>query len=255
VSHGARIGIRVSHRAILHRLPAILPPGAAITSVEPLDIVYTLSPGDLYRGSVSLSSRSTIDEALRVLESDLHFQVAQHARTALFVHAGVVGWKGGAILIPGRSLSGKTSLVAALVRAGAAYYSDEYAVIDRQGCVHPYAKPLSIRDENGGAARVPVAEIGGRAGAETLRPVAIVLANYRLGARWRPRALTQGQALLALIDNTVLAQEQPELTMETLTRVVSSATALQGLRGESGPTARQLLRWLDRDSPSQPNTL
>jgi uridine kinase len=41
------------------------------------------------------------------------------------------------IAIPGRSFSGKTSLVTALVRAGAVYYSDEFAVIDRDGLVRP----------------------------------------------------------------------------------------------------------------------
>ena len=34
-----------------------------------------------------------------------------------------------------------------MVRAGATYYSDEYAVIDDTGLVHPFARPLGIREE------------------------------------------------------------------------------------------------------------
>ena len=37
--------------------------------------------------------------------------------------------------------------MAALVRAGAEYYSDEFAPLDAGGLVHPFAKPLSIRNE------------------------------------------------------------------------------------------------------------
>lgn len=52
-------------------------------------------------------------------------------------------------MVPGRTLSGKSSLVLALVKAGADYYSDEYAVFDGSGRVHPYSKPLSRRSGSG----------------------------------------------------------------------------------------------------------
>jgi len=78
-------------------------------------------------------------------ETDLQLYVAEMAPRRLFVHAGVVGWRGQAIIIPGRTFTGKTTLVAALVKAGATYYSDEYAVLDVRGRVHPYARPLGIR--------------------------------------------------------------------------------------------------------------
>ena len=77
-----------------------------------------------------------LDLILDTLESDLQLHVAEQARRRLFVHAGVVGWKGRAIVIPGRSFTGKTTLVAELVRAGASYYSDEYALIDSRGKIH-----------------------------------------------------------------------------------------------------------------------
>jgi serine kinase of HPr protein (carbohydrate metabolism regulator) len=70
----------------------------------------------------------------------VEFDIAVRARSALFVHAGVVAWRGRAVLIPGASNAGKSTLVAELVRRGATYYSDEYAAIDAAGRVHPYAR-------------------------------------------------------------------------------------------------------------------
>ena len=66
-----------------------------------------------------------LDEVIRALQTDLQLFVATEALSRLFVHAGVVGWRGRAILVPGTSFSGKTTLVAAMVQAGASYYSDE----------------------------------------------------------------------------------------------------------------------------------
>ena len=53
-------------------------------------------------------------------------------------------------MIPGSSFSGKTTLVRALVDAGAVYYSDEFAALDETGRVFRYAKWLSVRRPNQG---------------------------------------------------------------------------------------------------------
>src|SRR5438477_263298 len=47
----------------------------------------------------------------------------------------------------GCSLSGKTTLVREMLRLGATYYSDEFAVVDDSGLVHPFARPLGIRED------------------------------------------------------------------------------------------------------------
>ena len=79
--------------------------------------------------------------------------VAEFSTPHLMMHAGVVAWKGKAIVLPGTSHAGKTTLVTALVEAGATYYSDEYAVLDAKGHVSPYARRLSLRDGPFGEAR------------------------------------------------------------------------------------------------------
>src|SRR5438105_4409512 len=103
---------------------------------------YTLSVGQ-EREEV-LHTSPDLARLLEALESELHFHAAVSARRWLYVHAGVVSWDGTAVLIPGRSMSGKSTLVEALVRAGASYASDEFAVLDRQGRAHPYPKAPSL---------------------------------------------------------------------------------------------------------------
>ena len=72
----------------------------------------------LYADAVRLARTKDTDEVLEALERHLHLYVAEKARRKVFVHAGVVGWRGSAIVIPGRTLSGKSTLVKALVEAG-----------------------------------------------------------------------------------------------------------------------------------------
>jgi hypothetical protein len=63
----------------------------------------------------------------------------------LTVHAACASRDRGAVILLGGSDSGKSTLVAALTRAGWRYLSDEAAGIDDEGNVHPYAKPIVLR--------------------------------------------------------------------------------------------------------------
>lgn len=64
----------------------------------------------------------------------------------VFVHAGVVAINGRACVIVGDSGAGKTSTVGALVARGAAYLSDEVALLDPDtNCVVPLHLPLTIK--------------------------------------------------------------------------------------------------------------
>jgi hypothetical protein len=66
----------------------------------------------------------------------------------LCIHAGVVSGPEGLVVIPGPSGLGKTTLVAALIRAGFGYVSDEALAVDRatrQATAFP--RPLSINGD------------------------------------------------------------------------------------------------------------
>jgi len=231
---------------VLPRVEAVLPPGWRPREPTDEDHQFTLRPRkrSAYRvvdegGSVSGSCDLQI--ALEVLDTRLRACIALHAPDHIFVHAGVVGHGGRAIVLPGRSFTGKTTLVAELVRAGATYYSDEFAVLDDHGLVHPYPKPLSIRTGGPSQTDHDVAALGGLAGDQPLSIGLIAIAHFVPGGRWEPKRLTGGETVLALLANTIPAQERPDQVLATLKRAVEGAVVLQGERGEAAEIAGELL--------------
>jgi hypothetical protein len=196
----------------------------------------------LFAGTVQLAQTMNLVESLHVLESHLDLLIATEARQQVFLHAGVVGWRGNAIIIPGRSLSGKTTLVAEMLRAGATYYSDDYAVLGTSGRVTPFPRPLSVRQQSTKApTKVDPQEFGASIGVKALPVGHVVVTEYQPGARWRPRRLSPGQAALALLDNTVSARVRPAAALPVLRQVVAQASALKGRRGEAREVVERLL--------------
>jgi hypothetical protein len=253
VSYGVYIGVRTTHASVFECLQDYFPPGWERSSSPVVDLCYSLTVVDideelhyqLYRAAEKLSETTKLEAALDTFDADLRLQVAIAAPEKLFVHAGVVGWHGQAIVIPGRSFSGKTTLVAALVEAGATYYSDEYAVFDASGLVYPYPRPLSVRQSQGmWPKRCPVEEFGGTAGIEPLPVGLLVHTQYQAGAKWHPSQISAGQAVLALLDNTVVARLRPDLVLPTLAGAVSDASSIEGARGDAQEVAVALLQQL-----------
>lgn len=262
---GVRLGVRVNDASVLPRIVSRLPPGfRPAPSPYPGEIfsLFVGGPGArpgvrrfhlAYEGPTRLSRTHDLDEAIESLESALRLHVALWAKRRIFVHAGVVGWRGQAIVLPGPSYSGKSTLVAALVRAGARYYSDEYAVLDARGRVHPYPAPLRLR--------VPgqVRAVDWPAGAEESAapgkalPIGLVaISAYQAGARWHPQPLSPGRSVLALLANTVPARFRPAESMTAIERALSSARTLKGVRGEADQVARRLLEAIESGPEARP---
>jgi hypothetical protein len=257
-SYGVRVGIRVNDPQVLTRLSDYLPPGSTTAQSPVSERLYSLIIAGnsrqsnirrlnlLYRNSERVVRTTDLDQVLETLRSDFQLFVAGTAKSRTFVHAGVVGWKGRALVIPGRSFSGKSTLVAEMIRAGATYYSDEYAVLDGRGRVHPYSRPLSVR-ENGSEKQteVPVEAFGAKNGVGSL-PIGLVLVTrYQPGAMWRPRRLSPGRGVLALLANTVSARQQPKKALGTLQKVAARATVLKGVRGEATQVVDSIIRIME----------
>lgn len=253
-SYGLRVGVRVTDRRAMKRVTELLPPGWKPASSPIVDYLYSLVVGDaapesktqrfnlVYFDAGRLARSKDLELMLKAFESHLHITVADNARRRVFVHAGVVGWKKSAILIPGLSFSGKTTLVSRLVKAGATYYSDEYAVLDECGLVHPFPRPLAVREVGGSETqRVQVETIGGRAGSGPLPVRLVVSTSYREGAKWRPRQLTAGRGVLELLANTVSARSQTNLALATLPKAIRDARILKGVRGEADEIVDSIL--------------
>src|SRR4051794_11798184 len=145
-AYGVRVGIRLVPPIEPDEVIKRLPPGYRDVTCPTLDRCYEvrLEPTEEHElkyhvlaDGVILAVRRLLGRALDELESDLELFIAAQTRECMFVHAGVVSWRGRAIVLPGRSLSGKTTLVIELLKAGADYYSDEFAVFDAHGLIHP----------------------------------------------------------------------------------------------------------------------
>lgn len=172
------------------------------------------------------------------LVTDLQRMVARRVRGLTFVHAGVVAIDGRAVVLPGTSYAGKSTLVAALVAAGASYGSDEFAVIGSDGLVHPYARPIALRHPN--VAHVPPHA----AGALMSGPAPTGLILFTAFDPAQPVAfasVSRGETVLRLLQHCLAVRGRPADTMAALHALARTATAATTARGEADPFARELI--------------
>jgi hypothetical protein len=253
---GVRIGIGTNDSRMWSRLPELIPPHSRPCDPGDVEEHFSIATGDgstftvrydLRNGVVApwydaasfVASNVDLELAFGLLDTHVHGSLGLNAPEHIFIEAGVVARDGRAILFPGPALCGKTTLVAALVRAGCLYYSDQYAVLDDQGRVHPYARPMSP----------PAAAVG----EEPLPVGAVVTTSYRPGAEWRPRALSRGEGVLALLSNTVPAQHRTEEAMHAINRALEQSPAMiASERDEAEAVATPLLATLERETAATP---
>ncbi len=175
------------------------------------------------------------------LREELRRWVGFHTPDLFFVHAGTVAYRGAVIVLPGRSFAGKSTLVRALVDAGAEFYSDEYAVIDRAGRVIQYREPMILRGPEGRQETELVAE-----GPDNPLPVRLVAVTaYRQGARWAPRQASLADGIVAMIEHVSRPRARPAETIATLRLALENATVVVGERGDADETAVALLETAD----------
>ncbi len=253
LAYGVRFGLQTNIPEGLSLAQPYLPLGWQEILANEVELLYSLHLARsnqhsettpyhlLYADSLLIARSADVTQVLQTFKEHAQLVTILRAQDRLFVHAGVVGWNGRAILIPGRSLSGKTTLVRALVQAGAIYYSDEFAVLDHRGWVYPYALPLSIRTHNASSIQTPIEQLGGQRGTEPLPVGLIAITQYKRRARWKPRSLSPARALLALMDNTVAARREPEYTLPILRETVLHARVIKSQRGDAPHIAPALL--------------
>jgi len=256
--YGTRIGVRTNDPSLLERLEGSLLQNWKVrrSGRAVVDHLYSIRVGPaakrrgmrsyhlLYGGAFRFLRTLDLDELVEAFDTRLHLDVATTAGTRTFVHAGVVGWRGRAILVPGRTRAGKSTLVKALVERGADFYSDEYAVLDSLGRVHAYPRDLSLRTR-GGKRLIPATRLGWHPGVPPLPVGGVVLTRFERGARLRLRHGRGGTATLQLFTNSLAARFQPERDLRAIAKAVSGSVVLSGRRGESRSAARAILEKLD----------
>jgi len=252
ISFGVRIGVRANNSEYLDQVLACLPPGWKPSSSSNVERIYSVVAGArrinrIYCDGTEIAKSRDLKRMLDALESELQLFVAEYAPRRVFIHAGVVGWRGKAIIIPGRSYSGKTTLVKEFVQAGATYYSDEYAVLDSKGLVHPYPRTLGVRETDAfDQTKHTIESLGGVVGRKPLPVGMVIVSQFKKKAKWRPQRLSAGQGTLALLANAVGVRREPELTLAALQQLAPGAEILKGNRGEAKPMVDSILRNWDR---------
>lgn len=201
---------------------------------------------DLFKNGELLVSGELNFGFFHYVETLVRLSVAEFAVDFVFVHAGVVSWKGAGIVIPGNSFAGKTSLVREFVAAGAEYLSDEYAVFDRNGLVHPFPKPLSLREKSSGMLQVDhlVEDLGGVCAAGPVRTAYILHTSYKPEAVWQPNVITSGTGILKLLEHTLPIRVATQFSLEVFNNVANDAVFLESPRGEAPETVGAILEYI-----------
>jgi hypothetical protein len=257
---GVRIGIRVGDPLVLKAILSRIPAGWTRLESAVVDRLYSIVTPLIRRHSVrhlcvlygdhtNLIRTERIEDLLDSFESDLDLHIAANSQDRLFIHAGAVRWKDYTILIPGRSHTGKTTLVTEFLKSGAAYYSDDFTAVDHAGRLHSYPRDLSVRTQSNGCEKVRPEEFGAARAQPGLISL-VLLTEYEEDARWSPRPLSRGQGMLRLLENTPSARKQPDLALAVLQMAVQSAEIHQGYRGDKQQTVQEVQNYLDGRSLS-----
>ena len=256
-SFGVKLKIRAARRDVLEeiesRLGQILPEGF-YRKIAPREAVHTFSVRKsksyeyvLFRGRRKIEFGNQRELCLKYLDWQIRLTIAEFAVERVFLHAGVVGWNGKAIIIPAKSFQGKTTLVKELTKIGAQYYSDEYAVLDEAGFVHPFPKMLSIRGLKDEYQQVDcsVESLGGVKGFEPLPVGMVLLTEFQKGAEWQPQILSEGLGVMEMLSHTIPIRYNPEFALKVLNKTVNHAIIVKTKRGEAKDFAVRLLSFFE----------
>lgn len=238
-------GVRVARRSLLN----LIKPAKG----KKADIVFQLtrlkSRYVLHQDGEVLTWCRGRKKFFKFFDSIIRITVGENAKEHMFIHAGAVGWKGKGIVFPAESFKGKSTLVAELVRQGAEYYSDDFAIFDKKGLLHPFPRAISMRTDDGVYVpyEITLESLGVVAASKPL-PVGLVLfTQYKPGQKWKPVQMTAGQGLLEMIPFVLPFQKRPEFSMRVLKSIASRAIITSSCRGAAKEFAKALLDFVDKN--------
>lgn len=189
-----------------------------------------------------LTSALTVHDAALAAVKALDHAVVHRLRTLRAVHAGAVLIDGKALILPGSTHAGKSSLVAELLRRGASHLSDEYALIDRRGCVLAYPRPLLLRNGGSRQALTLPGELNASFTVGHPVPVGWIFStSYTSGAAWSIREMSQGEAVMLLLRNTPHEMAQVPEIVDVFRRLAAGAVSYEGTRGDAADAAEKIL--------------
>jgi hypothetical protein len=249
--YGVKVGFRANCNRVLAAIDPTLIPASQICGRQEPDITYSLF-ADETRGVYTASNgvgnlleAPDLDKLLNDLKVHIHHAIAESATEHVFLHAGVVACRGKAILLPGRSFCGKSALVRELLLQGAVYLSDEFAVLDEDGLVHPFPRPLSLRTWEGRFPCQPI-DLGAQTAVGPMPVQLVAFTHFEPTGKFRPSPITPGKAMMELLNNVVAVRANPRKSLRTVRSVTSESILIKSARGEASETAALMLQLADR---------
>lgn len=241
---GPAVEVRVP-RPVEHLLEQRWPPVGLLRShVEPADVRLTIEVRiDWEHGSTQVVVDGVeAGGGWERVESDLALFAAEHLAESVAVHAAVLVHRGRAILVPGVSGVGKSTLSVAAVAAGVAVLTDEYALVHpTTGLVTGWRRPVRLRRPGGVIERLDLAVESPPV------PVGLVaLVRFERGAVDQWADITAADAVLGLMANTVCARSRPDESFDAALAIARGARAVSGVRGEAEVAIAELVALLDR---------
>ncbi|MEJ7623135.1 MAG: hypothetical protein WKF34_04020 [Pyrinomonadaceae bacterium] len=204
----------------------------------------------LYQNGERITYSRSAKNFFKFYDSILRVSVGEYSPDRVFMHAGVVGWKGSAILLPADSFEGKSTLVAELVRNGADYYSDDFALFDEDGLVHAFPRPLAMRADDGKFSPylLTVEDLAGTVGATPIPVGNVLFTGYVPGKRWSPKRLSPGEGVMGMIPYTLPISYRPEFAFRVLNKIARGAIITSSSRGTAETFAKTLLNFVDKQA-------
>jgi hypothetical protein len=248
------VQIQIDPPELVAGVLGILPPGAQPCAPDVTHPTFSVTCTAPDRYEVALDAMALVSGveqsvAVAVLDARIRWYLSTCCTTHVLVHAGAVAWRGLGIVMPGTSRSGKSTLVTALLEAGATYYSDELAILTRDGQLLPYPRAITARRQGiRGTVRLKPADLGAVVGRTPVPIGLIALTQYEPDSVWMPSEVAPAEGMLGLLINTAAAREDPERVLPVLARASHDAHVLAGQRGDSATVAHSLLAYLGNRS-------
>ncbi len=191
--------------------------------------------------ALELSVDVSFTESLDDLESDLGLFAAEHLSDLVAVHAALVARGDSAILMPGSSMTGKSTLAKTALDQGFIVAGDEYALVDpATGLAHGWPRPIHMRSEHGWQ------RVGGTVEVPPLRVALVASLVFDSDVEGlQTQELTGGELVLNLLAHTICARTRPEDSLRAAASVAQQARGIRGSRGDAGLALAQLaeLAW------------
>lgn len=206
--------------------------------------------------------------AIRTLNHELVHGLMLRRRELFYVHAGVVAVDGEALILPGLSRAGKSTLVLALLQQGADFLSDELLVFDPSDkTLLPFPRAVKVRDEcvayfptlasafvgQGEGRFLQFDALGDLCIARTATPAHIAAPRWEAAVVDKVEPLSRGQGLVHLTESVLNFGSHGPGSIDHLAELVGAASCSSVTWSDPHAAASLLLETLGRRRSTLPS--